>query len=162
MVVVEVKNVPADARAIAQVCRYWQDVKAILDRRGSYDWQNAQGAIILKVVIAPAVESVYNYFEAEACDVLLLEFEVAIHMQVYTAHPEKQADLDRYKTKFLDIDRIALGKEWDMFGQFTPAKSGDDEGLPPTDYQEGDWDDIPLPEPRRNYRPDEYSDIILG
>src|SRR5690349_1304072 len=63
VVVVEIKNVPADARAIAQVCRYAEDVRAILDRRESYSWRNGQGAIVLRVVIAPSVESVYTHFE---------------------------------------------------------------------------------------------------
>lgn len=119
IIVAEIKNVPADGKAIAQVCRYAHDIANIAQRHWGYHWVNDVGPYIPKVVIAPSFDSMTTYFEAEACGVFLLEFSVSLTVNTNESYPKSEADGDRLGNYWDDIAAIAKGKEWDMLGPFT-------------------------------------------
>lgn len=117
--VVEVKNVPADGKAIAQVCRYAYDLKNVMGYRWDYECRDANGPVIQKIVVAPSISDVNTYFEADALQVTLLEFKVSLHVDIYAAYPDSRQDLDRYHEHAVSIHDIAQNPEWDMFGPYS-------------------------------------------
>lgn len=122
VVVVEVKNVPIDARAITQVCRYAADIEDVLEYRGHYKWHTEIGAAIQKIVIGPAVESDTILLEAQACQVNLRKFTVSLQLAaarfVHGGKEDETIDelLERVGYRDQQLRTLAKGSEWDVAG----------------------------------------------
>lgn len=150
--VVEVKNVPADGKAIAQVCRYAADIQSVLNYRAHYrghETDNGYGeARVSKIIVAPSVESKVTIMEADACQVGLRSFFAFIDIEIGVFGRNGQAvteaasfnnsfarDLDGY---FRQVMQIARGKEWDSAGPYKDIMDDVfDAAYPPADETDG-------------------------
>lgn len=120
--VIEVKSVPVDARAITQVCRYAADVQSIIQHRGYYRWSDYYtGTQVLKVVIAPGVESDTILLEADACNVALHKFSATLDIRFGEFKPRNYIEdagewFDAMNTASEHVAAMAAGSEWDVIG----------------------------------------------
>lgn len=119
VVAVEVKNVPADSKALAQVSRYAHDIQYIIERHWGYRWGSDQGPYVPKLVIAPSVDSQTTLYEANALNVSIELFSVSLDIRLSRAPYAGESESDQHKDYWGSIESIAKDKVWDMLGPFT-------------------------------------------
>lgn len=105
-VVVEVKNVAIDARALAQVKRYAADIDATFATRYEYE---AREAICIAIGESIDAQSMY---EAEALNVIPLVFSVSLSMGLNRSRWTEE------HRRQIDKDLTSLSCNEDVFGAF--------------------------------------------
>lgn len=122
-VVVEVKNVAIDAKAIAQVCRYAKDMSHILYRREpSINYEH-----VCRVVVGTAIDDQAIY-ECNACNVVPIVFKTHFYLDI-----NQMGWNDKYKGSLTSrYNTLAQDNLLDRFDNFLSVpeeeqSSGDDE-----------------------------------
>lgn len=133
VVVAEIKGVPINKAAILQVCRYAQDVAEIVALRDGYQHKDRSfNARVQKLIIGPSIDQ-QTLDEAIACEVHIVEFAIHLNLTLERRPWGSAHELRRSQ----QIDKIAYGKEWDIFGRHLVDRLNQ-----PTDVARDDYDEL--------------------
>lgn len=166
-VVVEIKNVDIDAKAVAQVCRYAHDIFSVITKlntgaKFSYRYST------MKVLVGPSIGTTVLR-ECEACGISYLEFEVNLSLKIdqtqFTRAFRSQRD-SAYAELASDPTLIEAHSAYqkhrqegeDLFSDWEPEESE------PEDEAERYYQVYTTPSGEQTDSPVDtgYSDIILG
>lgn len=81
VIVIEVKNVPINKAALAQVSRYAYDVQHIVNDFADYSWMDGTRPYVQKVLVGPSIDE-QTMEEATAMGIDVLLFQAALHIRV--------------------------------------------------------------------------------
>lgn len=119
-VVIEVKNVPLNKAALAQVSRYAADVAEIVSWKDRYcDWTGTGSPFVRKVLFGPSIDR-QTQLEADAMGIEVMLFEPALAMVI-----SSPMDADRVYRQ-VKLSRMADQEEWRVFNEVPPPNADED------------------------------------